>query len=57
MEPTVATMNASCIVKDEGTGVTYMDTMTGVSSPQCPQPGDPSQGAHHRGYYRPLIMD
>ena len=28
MEPTVATMSASCIVKDEATGVTYMDTMT-----------------------------
>ena len=26
--PTVATMNASCVVKDEVMGVTYMDTMT-----------------------------
>ena len=26
--PTVATMSASCIVKDEAMGVTYMDTVT-----------------------------
>ena len=26
--PAVVTMSASCIVKDETTGVTYMDTMT-----------------------------
>ena len=28
MEPTEATMSTSCIVKDEATGVTYMDTVT-----------------------------
>ena len=28
MKPTVPTMSTSCIVKDEATGVTYMDTMT-----------------------------
>ena len=28
MEPTVAIMSASCIVKDEATEVTYMDTIT-----------------------------
>ena len=28
MEPTMATMSASCIVKDEAMWVTYMDTMT-----------------------------
>ena len=28
MEPTMVTMSASCIVKDEATGVTYMDTVT-----------------------------
>ena len=28
MEPTVATMCASCIVKDEAMGMTYMDTVT-----------------------------
>ena len=28
MEPTVATMSASCIVMDEATGVTYKDTVT-----------------------------
>ena len=28
MEPTVVTMSAGCIVKDEATGVTYMDTVT-----------------------------
>ena len=38
--PTVATMSASCIVKDKVMGVTYMDTMTTsmgrvtLSSPQ-----------------------
>ena len=26
--PAIATMSASCIVKDEVTGVTYMDTVT-----------------------------
>ena len=26
--PTMATMSASCIVKDDAIGVTYMDTMT-----------------------------
>ena len=28
MEPTVATMSASCLVKEDATGVTYMDTVT-----------------------------
>ena len=28
LAPTVATMSASCIMKDEAMGVTYMDTMT-----------------------------
>ena len=28
MEPTMATMSASCNVKDKAMGVTYMDTMT-----------------------------
>ena len=28
LAPGVATMSASCIVKDEVTGVTYMDTVT-----------------------------
>ena len=28
MEPTVATMSASCIVKGEATVVTFMDTIT-----------------------------
>ena len=28
LAPGVATMSTSCIVKDEGTGVTYMDTVT-----------------------------
>ena len=28
VEPTVMTMNASCIVKDKATGMTYMDTVT-----------------------------
>ena len=28
VEPTVATMSASCIMKYEATGITYMDTVT-----------------------------
>ena len=28
VEATVATMSTNCIVKDEATGMTYMDTMT-----------------------------
>ena len=28
MKPNMATMSASCIIKDEAMGVTYMDTMT-----------------------------
>ena len=35
----------------------HHDHFCGVCGPQWPKPGDPSQGAHHRGYYRPLIMD
>ena len=49
MESTVATMSASCIVKDETTGVTYMDTMTtsmgrwpSVAPTRGPQPRSPS---------------
>ena len=59
-EPTVVTMSASCIVKDEATGVTYMDIVTislGQVALSDPNQGTPAQGAHHRGYYRPLIMD
>ena len=44
--PTMATMSASCIVKDEAMGVTYMDTMTtsmGQVAPSWgPQPKGPS---------------
>ena len=46
VEPTMATMSASCIVKDKATGVTYMDTMTtsvGQVALSGPKPGDPNQ--------------
>ena len=52
MEPTMATMSASCIVKDNATGVTYMDTMT-TSVGQLAL-GDPSQGTSANG---PIIED
>ena len=47
MEPTVATMSANCIVKDEATGVTYMDTMTtsmGQVALSGPKPWTPTKG-------------
>ena len=46
MEPTVATMSASCIVKDEATGVTYMDTVTtsvGQVALSGPKQGTPTK--------------
>ena len=52
MEPTVATMNASCIIKDEAMGVTYMDTMT-TSMGQVALSG-PEQGTLTKG---PIIED
>ena len=47
MEPTVATMSASCIVKDKATGVTYLDTVT-TSMGQV-APSGPKQGPQLRG--------
>ena len=47
VEPTMATMSASCIVKDEAMGVTYMDTMTtsvGSVALSNPKPGTPTKG-------------
>ena len=44
LAPGVATMSTSCIVKDEVTGVTYMDTVTtsigrvALSSPELETP-------------------
>ena len=52
VEPTVVTMSASCIVKDEVTGITYMDTMT-TSVGQVALSG-PSQGMPAMG---PIIED
>ena len=52
MEPTVVTMSTSCIVKDEATGVTYMDTMT-TSVGQVALSG-PNQGTPAKG---PIIED
>ena len=46
MEPTVATMSASCIVKDETTGMTYMDTVTpsvGKVALSGPKQGTPTK--------------
>ena len=46
MEPTIVTMSASCIVKDEATEVTNMDTVTTsvgqVAPNRGPQPRGPS---------------
>ena len=61
--PTVATMSASCIVKDKVMGVTYMDTVysgpisAGVSGSQWPQAGGLNSGAHHRGHHGPCVMN
>ena len=47
MEPTVTMMSASCIVKDEATGVTYMDTVTtsvGKVALSGPEQGMPTKG-------------
>ena len=47
MEPTVANMSASCIVKDEVMGVTYMDNMTtfvGQVALNGPKQGTPTKG-------------
>ena len=52
VEPTVVTMSTRCIVKDEATGVTYMDTMT-TSVGQVALSG-PNQGTPAKG---PIIED
>ena len=47
VEPTMVTMSASCIVKDEATGVTYMDTVTtsvGQVALSGPKLGTPTKG-------------
>ena len=50
--PTVASMSTSCIIKDEATGVTYMDTMaTSVGRVTL---SVPKQGASTQG---PIIED
>ena len=50
--PTMATMSASCIIKDKVTGVTYTDTMT-ISVGQVALSG-PKQEALTQG---PIIED
>ena len=52
VEPTVAMMSTSCIVKDKATGITYMDTVT-TSVGQVAL-GGPSQGIQTTG---PTIKD
>ena len=52
MEPTMATMSASCIVKDKGTGVAYTDTVT-ISMGQVAL-SDPNKGTPAKG---PIIED
>ena len=47
MEPTVVMMSTSCIVKDDATGVTYMDTVTtsvGRVALSGPEQGTPTRG-------------
>ena len=56
--PTVATMSTSRVVKDEGMGVTYMDTMTILvveGDPQWPQTGGLDPGAHNTRCHRPHL--
>ena len=51
MVPTMATMSASCIIKDEATGVTYMDTVTtsvGQVALSGPKQGVLTQGPSQR---------
>ena len=52
LAPTVATMSASCIVKDEAMGVTYMDTVT-TSVGQVAISGRKQEASTHR----PIIED
>ena len=52
VEPTIATMSTSCIVKDKATGITYMDTVA-TSVGQVALSG-PSQGTPAK---RPIIED
>ena len=52
VEPTVAMMSTSCIMTDEVTGITYMDTIT-TSMGQVAL-GGPSQGTQAMG---PIIED
>ena len=58
LAPGVATMSASLIVKDEVTGVTYMDTVTtsvervALSGPET---GDLSQGTYNTGHNGPHL--
>ena len=52
IEPTMATMSASCIIKDEVMGMTYMDTRT-TSVGQVALSG-PEQGTLIKG---PIIED
>ena len=56
--PGVVTMSTSCIVKDEVTGVTYMDmvtTLVGRVALNGPWAGDPSPGAQDRRHNRPHL--
>ena len=52
IKPTMVTMSASCIVKDEATGVTYMDTVT--TSVRWVALSGPKQGTSTKG---PIIKD
>ena len=47
LEPTMAMMSTSCLVMDEATGVTYMDTITtsvGMVALSGPEQGTPTGG-------------
>ena len=57
-EPVVATMCTSCIIQDETTGVTYMDTVTtfmGRVALQELLPGGLPSQTHHRGCHQPPL--
>ena len=58
LAPTVATISASCIVRDEAMGVTYMDTVTtsvGWVAISGPHQEALTVEAHHRRCYMDLM--
>ena len=57
LAPGVATMSVSHIVKDEVTGVTYIDTVTTLVGRVALSGPDHSPGAHDTGHNRPHLRN